>query len=91
MSDLARLIDVINVKLARVAAADHHDYEDFKRWASEGAAVLQEMRDEHGARIRLDREPATMRLAGISTSATGGWNALLNNWVHAARKKLGEA
>ena len=88
MTDLSRLIDVVNVKLAGVAPVDWKQCEDSRRWHADGERIAQALRDEHGARIRLDRDPATMAMGGIKTSATGGWEALMRNWVHAARRRL---
>lgn len=88
MTELTHLIEVVNAKLAGVAPLVPADHEDWQRWRSDGDRVIQELRDELGARIRTVRDPATMRMGGITTSATGGWASLLTNWVHAARKKL---
>lgn len=87
MTDLAHLIDVVNVKLARLPTLDAKSAESWERWRTHGERILQELRDEQGARIRMDRDPATMRMGGVTTSATGGWASLLTNWVHAARKR----
>ena len=87
-TDLSRLIDAVNVKLAGVETPSTAHNEDWANWHRTGDRIIQELRDEHGARIRTDRDPATMRLGGVSTSATGGWKALLSNWVSAARKRL---
>lgn len=87
--ELARLINRVTVKLTSVAKPGANSgYHEWTLWHREGERVCQELRDECGARIRLDREPATMSLGGIKSSATGGWSALLNNWRHAARKRM---
>lgn len=88
MTDLTRLIDVVNVKLAKAGSSDGLDHEAWRTWYTQGERIVQELRDEHGARIRTDREPATMVMGGVKTSATGGWGALLRNWVAAARRRL---
>jgi hypothetical protein len=88
MTDLSRLIDAVQVKLAGVETPSTAHNTDWTHWHRTGDRIIQELRDEHGARIRIDRDPATMRLGGVSTSATGGWKALLTNWVAAARKRL---
>lgn len=88
MTELARLIDVVNVKLAGVPDLDTSTQGGWAQYRAEGDRVLQELRDELGARIRTDREPATMVMGGVKTSATGGWRSLLGNWVHAARRRL---
>lgn len=90
MTDLSSLIDAVNVKLARLPVLDVKSAESWTEWRAHGERILQELRDELDARIRVDRDPATMRLGGVSTSATGGWIALLSNWVAAARKRLGQ-
>lgn len=87
MTDLLRLIDVVREKLAFVTAPDWTNVEDARAWHAQGDAIAQALRDEHGARIRLDREPATMRLGGVTASATGGWVSLMRNWVRAAQRK----
>lgn len=90
MTDLAHLIDVVNVKLAECPALDAKSAQSWELWRAHGERVLQELRDDFGARIRTDRDPATMTMGGVKTSATGGWSALLSNWVNAARRKLME-
>ena len=87
MTDLTRLIDVVNVKLAGTPSNDWTSAGWFA-WGKYGEQVAQELRDDHGARIRLDRDPATMSMGGVKTSATGGWPRLLSNWVNAARRKM---
>jgi len=88
MTDLPQLIDVVSSKLAEADGVDWHDREGWDRFAALGDRLVQELRDEHRARIRLDRQPATMLMGGVRTSATGGWAALLRNWVSAAQRRL---
>lgn len=88
MSDLVELIQVVNTKVATATPPDLSRIGGWDQWEADGARIVQELRDEHGARVRLDREPATMVMAGIKASATGGWKALLGNWVHAARRRI---
>lgn len=87
MTDLAKLIDIVNVKLAGVEPAGYSAAE-MQRWRQDGEVIVQLLRDDHGARIRLDRDPATMSMGGVKTSATGGWSALLKNWINAARRTM---
>lgn len=89
MTDLTRLIDIVNVKLAGVEPAGYSAAE-MQRWRQDGETIADLLRDEQGARIRLDREPATMIMGGIKTSATGGWAALMRNWVNAARRNMAD-
>ena len=90
MTDLAHLIDVVNVKMAGRPALDAKSAQSWELWRAHGERILQELRDDFGARIRTDRDPATMTMGGVKTSATGGWASLLTNWVHAARRKMME-
>lgn len=90
MTELTRLIDAVTVKQARSGQIDSRDHEAWSAWHARGERILQELRDEFGARIRTDRDPATMAMGGVKTSATGGWSALLSNWVNAARRKMME-
>ena len=88
MTDLTRLIDAVSIKLAQADGIDRGSYRGQLALSDLGDRLVQELRDEHGARIREDREPATMVMGGIKTSATGGWICLLRNWVNAARRRL---
>lgn len=53
-----------------------------------GISLAAMLTEQHGARIRTDREPMRMSMAGVTATSTGGHAGLFNNWVHAARKKL---
>lgn len=91
MTDLADLIAVVRKKLADHGNYDARDYEGWKRWHAGGARILQELRDECGARIRTDKEPATMAMGGVKTTATTGWIGLLNNWIAAAQRRIDQS
>jgi hypothetical protein len=54
-------------------------------------AALALLAADEGARISSDRDPMTLRLAGIRSSSTGGPLQLLLNWRNAAARKLGKA
>lgn len=53
-----------------------------------GESLAAQLTQEHGARIRTERDPMRMSMAGVTATSTGGHVGLFSNWVHAARKKL---
>lgn len=53
-----------------------------------GTSLAAQLTQDHGARIRADRDPMRMSMAGVIATSTGGYAGLFNNWVHAARKRL---
>lgn len=55
------------------------------------AAFRAELEFVHGARFRQTGGDHTMRMAGVSSSCTMGWEALLKNWQNAARRAIEKA
>lgn len=54
-----------------------------------GKNALERLASEHGAAVRHGGADATtLRLAGVSSSCTGGTWGVMTNWLNAARRKL---
>ncbi len=48
--------------------------------------IADDLRQEYGARIRLDALTSRMSMLGVSTTCTAGGEGLFRNWISAARR-----
>ncbi len=66
------------------------DWRDFdkahKARKAELAEIAEMLRDEYGARIRLDAITSRMSMLGVSTTCTAGGEGLFRGWIRAARR-----
>ncbi|CDP54044.1 hypothetical protein [Devosia sp. DBB001] len=88
MSDLKHLIDLVT---KAVNAPTPRSDEEWQAWRAAGDRITRELREQHGARIRLDHDPATIIMGGVRSTATAGWASLLRNWAKAATNRLEKA
>lgn len=99
-ADLARLINVIDDKIAAMDAElgprPSWNTDDFKTrdaWGhAERAALqrlIQQLQAEEGAIFSLaGAHDHSIRLAGFRSSSTSGWRGALRNWQIAAQRRL---
>lgn len=96
--ELQRLCSVIAVKLAKLEA-DLGEAPDWRNHEARGAYdrrerlamqdLLKELQREEGATYGLSgAHDHHIRLAGIRSSSTSGWDGCLSNWKAAARKRM---
>lgn len=90
--DLPRLIARVDAAEAALPQFESGDYEGLRRYLAAAEKVLDVLAKEEGARVSPESGSGrTIRMAGVSSSATGGPAALLRNWRNAASRKLGRA
>lgn len=85
VASMTELSPELIARVAREVEAGDWSYGIANATGTSLAAMLTE---QHGARIRADRDPKRMTMAGVTATSTGGYVGLFQNWVHAARKKL---
>lgn len=89
MSELSRLIDLIEIRLAMVPA---WKYEDRDSWAAHESAVgkiIDDLVEREDARFAQSGCGGfSLKLGGVRTSCTSGEHGLLKNWVTAARRRM---
>lgn len=88
---LERLIALIDHDLAQVdadrPAHGAMSHEDWKKHDAGIAAAIARLEKNEGARFK-DGSEAQLKMAGVSTTCTGGRHGLLRNWQNAARRKI---
>ncbi len=90
---LSRLVDTVSVQLIKAdeksGAFDPTNYSDWRRRYDIAVADLKRTMEAEGA-VFSYRPPHdhAVRLAGIRSSSTSGFEGALRNWLTAARKKL---
>ena len=73
-----------------LSADEHSNGDHHRRWKAirEGEAELAEyLRVTYGALIRAKGDTNTIRMCGITSSATAGLLATFRNWANAADRK----
>ncbi|MCB1463232.1 MAG: hypothetical protein KDJ90_12595 [Nitratireductor sp.] len=98
---LTVLVDLIDTRLAAIgkevgprpafsSETMSESWDWMQRKESLVEAFRQELAAEQGARFSSTGSDHRMRLAGVSSSCTMGWEALLGNWQNAARRRIAE-
>ena len=100
MSDLNHLLDVVSNGVQRAheeAGPFPKEYnsatlDDWHKAQREAHGRLRKELSKHGAKF-ADRAGShfMMSLGGIRSTSTCGWSGVFNNWMVAARKRLGKA
>lgn len=89
MSDLSSLINLLEVRLATVP---DFVYEDNSSWAARDSAIgkiIDDLVEREGAKISGTAWGGyALKLGGIRTSCTSGYQGLLTNWMAAARRRM---
>jgi len=88
--NLERLIGVIDSKLAAIPDAGYTDHDAWRRRQRALDDALRAVVDDEKGTANTQADAATLKLAGIRTSATGGSLALLRNWQNAARRRINQ-
>lgn len=88
-ADLPRLIARVEAAEATLPQFASGDYDGLNRYLAAAERVLDILVKEEGARVSPERGSGrTIRMGGVTSSATGGPAALLRNWRNAAFRKV---
>lgn len=90
MSDLQRLIDLVDEKLAALPKLNSRSTS--AEWRDHGVRLVDvvcDLEEKEGARENGDYGRGyRLTMAGVTATCTSGRHGLLRNWQNAARKRL---
>lgn len=93
MIDLKPLVAEVEAALvaARAEIGPGHDSESWRRRRAVMTACAQSLTEKFGARINDDWNGCRVRIAGISSTSTTGFEGAVCNWLAAARRRIDAA
>lgn len=59
-----------------------------RRKDEELRALRERLQEKEGARFNNQGYACSMKLGGVGSSCTGGWNGLFRNWRNAAARRI---
>lgn len=96
IDNLTRLVALVDQKLSEVKEAagtyDTKSFKDYSHWRArhDGAMrrVMAFFTSQENASFTSRGSDSTVKMAGIRSTCTSGWDGALHNWKAAAQKKI---
>jgi hypothetical protein len=90
LEEVEKAVAAAKEEIGRPEPGAGHDRAWFDRHRAVMTRVAADLTERLGARITDRWDGAKVKIAGVSSTCTGGLGGALSNWVTAARRKLAQ-